>query len=139
MSNSNPPQPTAPVFDPFANYDAHDYLTQEERDEIIARRLQEQEDEAFNSSLSSIHRSMTRGTGSNRSAAVAPQSEPPTSMASGGLSDTELARRVEIEMNDEIYARQLQQKERMKQVKVTTTTNDIARAQLEQGRSKSDG
>ena len=147
-SNDIPP-PTAPTFNPFSignndnSNDVLNRLSQEQRDELLARRLQEEENTAAPS-----RRGQTRATNNSQpiivQATTVPYPEtvnntsaypdyryannvniPTTSSNMPSIpdsndeqkkeqmkTDAEIARKVEREMNDEIYARQLQEYER---------------------------
>lgn len=137
--NDNNPPPTAPTFNPFSidnnagNFNSNDVLnrfSQEQQDELLARRLQEEENSAAAS-----RRGQTRAANNsqptivqattvpypesiNNSTAAYPhytyKNNATSNMPSGQQikTDAEMARKVEREMNDEIYARQLQEYER---------------------------
>jgi hypothetical protein len=135
MSNNNTtsppstplPPPTAPTFDPFVNYSSNDYLTQEERDALYAQRLQEQEVQQQASMLNSFRSNNSNNINNTLNNNAQSQN-------GGNNIDEEMARKVEREVSDEMYARQLQDYERSRrpQVRPTTTTHDIDRIQRNQ-------
>lgn len=172
--NDNNPPPTAPQLSPFHSeynptsndatsnitpnspVDIDDYLTQEQRDELLARRLQEEEEENSTRYLNATSSSISSGqqqplpqqqnnftpivtqativgelnnTHDNSNNNTNNNMDSEDNMTSTKQeTDEEIARRLEREMNDEIYARQLQEYERCRRLQEMTSTEIPTRA-----------
>mmetsp|Transcript_4088 Transcript_4088/g.5015 ORF Transcript_4088/g.5015 Transcript_4088/m.5015 type:complete len:455 (-) Transcript_4088:732-2096(-) len=86
-----PPPAVAPTYNPNPNTAKNDFLTQEQLDEMLARRLQADYDNNYN------------------------PNHMRNDMSQNPMADQEMARRVEMEMKDQMYAIQLQAYEQSRQ------------------------